>query len=270
MLLDPNAGPPRIARDGTVTQGNGRLAPSGFSASIARPSSRAVRTGGHSGSAGHAGAGFHQDRHATGLRRKCQCQRRMEMTRLINITRAFEMVSASLAASERLYRKPLRRSERPGEGHSATFASCRLACSRRPGSADRFCTGSAQGARQWHRHRGCSRLLPCFGPLAVRQAGRVHRARHRREAPARRGRSHRRERRYSQAVRHDHEGGTRHHRSPARLRNHQPASLLEGPRHQRTGRSRSTASARLRQGERAVLTDREPPPPCAGSASARR
>ena len=77
MLLDANAGPPRIARDGTVTQGNRQVGAIGlFNIDSAAKLTRGENSGGHSGSVGHAGAGFHQDRHAAGLRRKCQCQRR--------------------------------------------------------------------------------------------------------------------------------------------------------------------------------------------------
>jgi len=101
MLLDPNAGPPRIARDGTVTQGNRQVGAIGlFNIDKAAKLTR------------YENSGVIPDRPATpvldftragmqqGFIENSNVNAVMEMTRLINITRAFEMVSASLAASE--------------------------------------------------------------------------------------------------------------------------------------------------------------------------
>jgi flagellar basal-body rod protein FlgF len=101
MLLDPNAGPPRIARDGTVFQDNRQIGAIGLfdidnSANLTR----------------YENSGVIPDRPATpvvdfskagmqqGFIENANVNPVMEMTRLITVTRAFEMVSASLAASE--------------------------------------------------------------------------------------------------------------------------------------------------------------------------
>jgi flagellar basal-body rod protein FlgF len=101
MLLDPNAGPPRIARDGTVTQANRQVGAIGLftidnNARLAR----------------YENSGVIPDRPATpavdfsrvgmqqGFIENANVNAVMEMTRLISVTRAFEMVSGSLAASE--------------------------------------------------------------------------------------------------------------------------------------------------------------------------
>jgi flagellar basal-body rod protein FlgF len=101
ILLDPNAGPPRISRDGTIMQGNAQGGVIGLfdidaNANLARfensgviPDRPAVavldftRTGVHQGHIENANVNAV-----------------MEMSRLITVSRAFEMVTASLAASE--------------------------------------------------------------------------------------------------------------------------------------------------------------------------
>jgi flagellar basal-body rod protein FlgF len=101
MLLDPNAGPPRIARDGTVTQGGRQVGAIGlFTIDNAARLTR------------YENSGVVPDRPATpvidftragmqqGYVENANVNAVMEMTRLISITRAFEMVSSSLVASE--------------------------------------------------------------------------------------------------------------------------------------------------------------------------
>ena len=101
MLLDPNAGPPRIAKDGTITQANRQVGAIGLfsidrAANLARfensgviPDRPAVPV------LDFTKAGMHQ-----GYIENANVNAVMEMTRLISLTRAFEMVSASLATSE--------------------------------------------------------------------------------------------------------------------------------------------------------------------------
>jgi flagellar basal-body rod protein FlgF len=101
LLLDPNAGPPRIARDGTVFQANRQVGAIGlFNIDSAANLTR------------YQNSGVIPDRPATpvvdftragvqqGYIENSNVNAVMEMTRLITVTRAFEMVSASLAASE--------------------------------------------------------------------------------------------------------------------------------------------------------------------------
>jgi flagellar basal-body rod protein FlgF len=101
MLLDANAGPPRIARDGTITQANRQAGAIGLfsidnAANLRRfensgviPDRPAVPV------LDFTKAGLHQ-----GYIENANVNAVMEMTRLISLTRAFEMVSASLATSE--------------------------------------------------------------------------------------------------------------------------------------------------------------------------
>lgn len=101
MLLDPNGGPPRIARDGTVTQGGRQVGAIGlFSIDSAARLTRFENSGvipdrGATPVVDFTKAGMQQ-----GYIENANVNAVMEMTRLISITRAFEMVSASLAASE--------------------------------------------------------------------------------------------------------------------------------------------------------------------------
>jgi flagellar basal-body rod protein FlgF len=101
LLLDPNGGPPRIARDGAIFQGNRQVGAVGLfniegTAKLTR----------------YQNSGVIPDRPATpvvdftrsgvqqGFVENSNVNAVMEMTRLISVTRAFEMVSASLSASE--------------------------------------------------------------------------------------------------------------------------------------------------------------------------
>jgi flagellar basal-body rod protein FlgF len=101
MLLDPNAGPPRIARDGTVTQANRQVGAIGlFSIDSAAKLTRYENSGVVPDRPGTPVLDFTRAGMQQGYVENANVNAVMEMTRLINITRAFEMVSASLAASE--------------------------------------------------------------------------------------------------------------------------------------------------------------------------
>lgn len=101
MLLDPNAGPPRIARDGTVTQNNRQVGAIGlFNIDSAARLTRYENSGVIPDRAATPVVDFTKTGMQQGYIENANVNAVMEMTRLINITRAFEMVSASLAASE--------------------------------------------------------------------------------------------------------------------------------------------------------------------------
>ncbi len=101
MLLDPNAGPPRIARDGTVIQGNRQIGALGLftiesNANLTRyENSGVVPDVPATPVVDFSRAGVQQ-----GFVENANVNPVMEMTRLIMVTRAFEMVTASIAASE--------------------------------------------------------------------------------------------------------------------------------------------------------------------------
>jgi flagellar basal-body rod protein FlgF len=109
ILLDPNGGPPRISRDGTILQGNTQAGAIGLfnidaNANLAR----------------FENSGVIPDRPATpvldftrtgvqqGYVENANVNAVMEMSRLITVTRAFEMVTASLAASESSLQEAIR------------------------------------------------------------------------------------------------------------------------------------------------------------------
>jgi flagellar basal-body rod protein FlgF len=101
MLLDANAGPPRIARDGTVTQGNRQVGAIGlFNIDSAAKLTRGENSGVIPDRPATPVLDFTKTGMQQGYIENANVNAVMEMTRLISITRAFEMVSASLAASE--------------------------------------------------------------------------------------------------------------------------------------------------------------------------
>jgi flagellar basal-body rod protein FlgF len=101
MLLDPNAGPPTIARDGTITQANRQVGAIGLFNIDSRANLRRFENSGvipdqpATAVLDFSRAGMQQ-----GFVENANVNAVMEMSRLISVTRAFEMVSASLAASE--------------------------------------------------------------------------------------------------------------------------------------------------------------------------
>jgi flagellar basal-body rod protein FlgF len=109
MLLDPNAGPPGIARNGTVTQRGRQVGAIGLFTIDARANLRRFEN-----------SGVIPDQPATpvldfsrvgvqqGFIENANVNAVMEMSRLISVTRAFEMVSASLAASETSLQEAIR------------------------------------------------------------------------------------------------------------------------------------------------------------------
>jgi flagellar basal-body rod protein FlgF len=109
LLLDPNGGPPRISRDGTIMQGNAQVGALGLftidnNANLTRFE--------NSGVIPDRGATAVVDFTATGIQQgfieNANVNAVMEMSRLITVTRAFEMVSASLAASESSLQEAIR------------------------------------------------------------------------------------------------------------------------------------------------------------------
>lgn len=109
LLLDPNGGAPRISRDGTIMQGNAQVGALGLftidnNANLARYE--------NSGVIPDRPAAAVVDFTATGLQQgfveNANVNAVMEMSRLITVTRAFEMVSASLAASESSLQEAIR------------------------------------------------------------------------------------------------------------------------------------------------------------------
>jgi flagellar basal-body rod protein FlgF len=109
LLLDPNAGPPRIARDGTVFQGNRQVGAIGL---FSIDSSANLTRFGNSGVIPNRPAtpvlDFTRSGMQQGFIENANVNAVMEMTRLISVTRAFEMVAASLAASETTLQEAIR------------------------------------------------------------------------------------------------------------------------------------------------------------------
>jgi flagellar basal-body rod protein FlgF len=109
MLLDPNAGPPTIARDGTITQANRQVGAIGLFTIDNRAN---LRRFDNSGVIPDQPATPVLDFSRSGMQQgyieNANVNAVMEMSRLITVTRAFEMVSASLAASESSLQEAIR------------------------------------------------------------------------------------------------------------------------------------------------------------------
>lgn len=109
LLLDPNAGPPRIARDGTVVQANRQIGAIGlFNIDNAAVLTRYQNSGVIPDRPATPVADFTRTGIQQGYVENSNVNAVMEMTRLITATRAFEMVSASLAASESSLQEAIR------------------------------------------------------------------------------------------------------------------------------------------------------------------
>jgi flagellar basal-body rod protein FlgF len=109
MLLDPNAGPPRIARDGTITQANRQVGAIGlFNIDSAAKLTRFENSGVIPDRPATPVLDFTRAGMQQGFIENANVNAVMEMTRLISITRAFEMVSSSLAASETSLQEAIR------------------------------------------------------------------------------------------------------------------------------------------------------------------
>ena len=95
MLLDPNGGPPRIARDGTISQGTRQVGAIGlFTIDNQAKLTRFENSGVIPDQPATPVLDFSRSRHAARLHRERQRQRRAwRCRRLISVTRAFEMVS---------------------------------------------------------------------------------------------------------------------------------------------------------------------------------
>ena len=95
------AAPPRIGRDGTMTQGNRQVGAIGlFTIDNQAKLTRYENSGVIPDRAATPVVDFTRTGMQQGFIENANVNPVMEMTRLINITRAFEMVSSSLAASE--------------------------------------------------------------------------------------------------------------------------------------------------------------------------
>jgi flagellar basal-body rod protein FlgF len=109
VVLDPNAGPPRIARDGSIFQANRQIGAIGLftieeNANLTRfENSGVIPDRPATPVVDFTRAGMHQ-----GFTEGSNVNAVMEMSRLISVTRAFEMVTASLAASESSLQEAIR------------------------------------------------------------------------------------------------------------------------------------------------------------------
>ena len=115
ILLDPNAGPPRIGRDGTITQNNRagrRHRPVQHRRKAKLTRFRELRR--HARPPATPVVEFTKTGMRQGFVERANVNPVLEMSRLIMISRAFEVVTASLASGD-LPAKPLGRSEPPGE-----------------------------------------------------------------------------------------------------------------------------------------------------------
>jgi flagellar basal-body rod protein FlgF len=109
MLLDPNAGPPRIARDGTITQANRQVGAIGlFNIDTRANLSRYENSGVVPDVPATPVLDFSRAGMQQGFIENANVNAVMEMTRLISVTRAFEMVTASLSASESSLQEAIR------------------------------------------------------------------------------------------------------------------------------------------------------------------
>jgi flagellar basal-body rod protein FlgF len=109
VVLDPNAGPPRIARDGSIFQANRQIGAIGLftieeNANLTRfENSGVIPDRPATPVVDFTRAGMHQ-----GYTEGSNVNAVMEMSRLISVTRAFEMVTASLTASESSLQEAIR------------------------------------------------------------------------------------------------------------------------------------------------------------------
>jgi len=109
MLLDPNAGPPTIARNGTITQANRQVGAIGLFSIDSRANLRRFENSGViPDQPATAVVDFSRNGIEQGYIEGANVNAVMEMSRLITVTRAFEMVSASLAASESTLQEAIR------------------------------------------------------------------------------------------------------------------------------------------------------------------
>jgi flagellar basal-body rod protein FlgF len=109
ILLDPNGGPPRISRDGTIMQGNVQAGAMGlFNIDANANLSRFENSGVVPDRPATAVVDFTRTGVQQGYVENANVNAVMEMSRLITVTRAFEMVTASLAASESSLQEAIR------------------------------------------------------------------------------------------------------------------------------------------------------------------
>ena len=289
IRLDPNAGPPRIGRDGTITQNDRQIGALGLFKIDQQAELRARRElGRRARPAGDPGARLRQGRRASGLHRALQRQsgagddqahhgaarlrggdRRRSRTP-IPPCRTPSRRSAPPAESEASRARAERDAQRTDRNHDTP--TCRRTRSARLEAAlASLARSRAEGRRRRQRHRGhaglsaASRGLSPFVKLGecVELASEAALA-------ARRGRAHRCGGRHRQAVRgHAAGAGLGTHGVAARLRHAQPACLLEGPHDQRAGRSRSTAAGRSRRASARSRPSASRRRRCGASASAR-
>jgi len=101
MRLDPNAGPPRISRDGTVTQANRQIGAIGlFKIDDKANLTRAENSGVVPDRAATPVVEFTKTGMQQGYVERANINPVMEISRLIMVSRAFEAVTASLKDSE--------------------------------------------------------------------------------------------------------------------------------------------------------------------------
>lgn len=101
MRLDPNAGPPRIARDGTVTQGNRQIGAVGlFSIDEKANLTRFENSGVVPDRAATPVVEFTKSGMQQGYIERANINPMLEITKLIMVSRAFEAVTSALRDSE--------------------------------------------------------------------------------------------------------------------------------------------------------------------------
>ena len=109
IRLDPNAGPPRIARDGTISQNNRQIGAIGLFQIEANANLKRVENAGvvpdrpATPALDFAAVGLHQ-----GYIERSNVNPVLEMTKLIMVQRAFEAVAASLKDSDASLREAIR------------------------------------------------------------------------------------------------------------------------------------------------------------------
>jgi flagellar basal-body rod protein FlgF len=109
IRLDPNAGPPRIARDGTITQSNRQIAAIGLFTIDANASLKRFENSGVIPDRPAVPAveftkvGMHQ-----GYTERANVNPVMEMTKLIMVQHAFEAVAATLKESDAAQQEAIR------------------------------------------------------------------------------------------------------------------------------------------------------------------